>query len=68
MTELSAGGIAKEINASNVDQFLAEVRPTTPAQHVRHDLAVELLGDFRCGCRVDAGVCARRGCCALRGC
>lgn len=47
LLELSAGGIAKEINAADVDRFLAEVRPTTPAQKVRYDLAVELLDDIR---------------------
>lgn len=47
LLELAAGGIAKEINASDVDRFLAEVTPTTPAEQVRHDLAVELLEDIR---------------------
>jgi len=47
LLELTAGGIAKEINASDVDRFLAEVTPTTPAEQVRYDLAVELLEDIR---------------------
>jgi transposase len=47
LLELAAGGIAKEINASDVDRFLAEVTPTTPAEQVRYDLAVELLADIR---------------------
>jgi transposase len=51
LLELSAGGIAKEINASDVDRFLAALAPTTPAQQVRYDLAVELLDDIR---RLDA--------------
>ncbi len=51
LLELAAGGISKEINASDVDQFLAEVTPTTPAAQVRYDLAVELLDDVR---RLDA--------------
>ena len=51
LLELAAGGISKEINASDVDQFLAEVTPTTPAAQVRYDLAVELLDDIR---RLDA--------------
>jgi transposase len=51
LLELSAGGIAKEINASDVDRFLAALTPTTPAQQVRYDLAVELLDDIR---RLDA--------------
>lgn len=44
---LEAGGIAKEINASDVDAFLTAVIPATPAEQVRYDLAVELLEDIR---------------------
>ena len=51
LIELTAGGISKEINASDVDRFLAEVNPTTPVEQVRYDLAVELLDDIR---RLDA--------------
>ena len=51
LLELDAGGIAKEINASDVDAFLAALTPTTPAAQVRFDLAVELLDDIR---RLDA--------------
>jgi transposase len=51
LAELAAGGIAKEINASDVDRFLAAVTPTTPAEAVRYDLAAELLEDIR---RLDA--------------
>jgi transposase len=47
LLELEAGGIAKEINASDVDRFLAAVTPATPAEQVRFDLAVELLDDIR---------------------
>lgn len=47
LLELAAGGIAKEINASDVDRFLAAVVPATPAELVRYDLAVELLADIR---------------------
>ena len=47
LVELAAGGIAKEINASDVDRFLAEVTPTTPSEQTRFDLAVELLDDIR---------------------
>lgn len=47
LMELDAGGIAKEINASDVDRFLAEVHPATSAEQVRFDLAVELLADIR---------------------
>lgn len=48
---LQAGGIAKEINASDVDRFLKEVTPASPAEQIRFDLAVELLADIR---RLDA--------------
>ena len=41
------GGIAKEINASDVDRFLEAVSPTTPVEQVRYELAVELLDDIR---------------------
>lgn len=47
---LAPGGIAKEINASDVDRFLAVVTPNSPAEQVRFDLAAELLVDIR---RVD---------------
>ena len=51
LVQLAPGGIAKELNASDVDRFLAQVTPTTPAEQVRYDLAVELLDDIR---RLDA--------------
>jgi transposase len=47
LLELDPGGISKEINASDVDRFLAEVDPVTKAEQVRFDLAVELLDDIR---------------------
>lgn len=47
LLELDPGGISKEINASDVVRFLAEVVPTTPAEQLRYDLAVELLEDIR---------------------
>ena len=47
LLELDPGGIAKEINASDVDRFLDEVIPATPAEHLRYELAVELLADIR---------------------
>jgi transposase len=47
LLELDAGGITKEINASDVDRFLAGVSPGTPVEQVRFDLAVELLADIR---------------------
>ncbi len=47
LLEIDPGGIAKEINASDVERFLAEVHPASPAAQVRYDLAVELLTDIR---------------------
>jgi transposase len=49
--ELAPGGIAKEMNASDADALLAKVRPVTPTQRVRCDVAAELLDDIR---RLDA--------------
>ena len=51
LVELAPGGIAKEINASDVDAFLAELAPASPIEQIRFDLAVELLDDIR---RLDA--------------
>jgi transposase len=51
LSELAGGGIAKEINASDVDRFLAALAPATPVEQARYDLAVELLEDIR---RLDA--------------
>lgn len=51
LLELDAGGIAKEINASDVDGFLTALSPSTPAEQVRCELAVDLLDDIR---RLDA--------------
>lgn len=45
--ELAPGGIAKEINASDVDRLLEFVTPSTPVEQVRYDLVVELLDDIR---------------------
>lgn len=47
LAELAGGGIAKEINASDVDRFLEAITPGTPVEQVRYDLAVELLDDIR---------------------
>ena len=47
LVELAPGGIAKEINASDVDAFLARLSPATPVEQLRYELAVELLGDIR---------------------
>jgi transposase len=43
-----AGGIAaKEINASDVDGFLARLSPASPVEQIRYDLVVELLDEIR---------------------
>ena len=47
LVELAPGGIAKEINASDVDGFLARLSPVTPVEQIRYQLAVELLDDIR---------------------
>lgn len=47
LVELAPGGIAKEINASDVDAFLAQITPATPVEQLRYDLAGELLDDIR---------------------
>jgi transposase len=47
LAELAGGGIAKEINASDVDRFLAALTPATPVEQTRCHLAVELLDDIR---------------------
>ena len=44
---LAAGGIAKELNASDADSLLCAFEPSTPAEHTRHQLALELLEDVR---------------------
>lgn len=51
LLELAPGGIAKEINASDVVAFLDNVTPSSPSEQVRYELAVELLDDIR---RLDA--------------
>ena len=51
LVEMAPGGIAKEINASDVDAFLAQLTPASPVEQTRFDLAVELLDDIR---RLDA--------------
>jgi transposase len=47
VAELSPGGIAKEINASDVDGFLDRFEPDTEVERVRVDLVAELLDDIR---------------------
>jgi transposase len=45
--ELRPGGIGQELYASQAQQLLDEVRPATPAEHARAQLACELLDDIR---------------------
>jgi transposase len=51
LAELAPGGIAKELNASDAEGLLAGLRPATPVEQARHELALELLDDVR---RLDA--------------
>lgn len=51
LAELAPGGMAKEMYVSDADVFMAKLRPETPAQQMRFDLALELLDDVR---RLDA--------------
>ena len=51
LAALAPGGIAKELHASDADQLLARVRPVTPVEQARHELALERLDDVR---RLDA--------------
>lgn len=53
LAALEPGGIAKEINASDVERLLAKVVPTTPGSQMRFDLALEMLEDVR---RLDAAL------------
>jgi transposase len=57
LIEMRPGGIAKEINASDVHAFLAAVSPASPVGQTRYDLAVELLDDIE---RLDAQMKASR--------
>jgi transposase len=51
LLELAPGGIAKEIYVSDVERLLEKVRPQTPTEQVRYELAGELLDEVR---RLDA--------------
>jgi transposase len=51
LMELAAGGIAKELNASDAVRLLERIEPASPVEHARHDLASELLADVQ---RLDA--------------
>jgi transposase len=47
IVSLAPGGIAKELNASDADSLLDAFEPASPAEHVRHQLALEVLDDVR---------------------
>ena len=47
LAELAPGGIAKELYVSDAERLIAKITPETPAEHVRYDLALELLDDVR---------------------
>jgi transposase len=47
IASLSPGGIAKELNASDADSLLGAFEAASPAEHVRHQVALELLDDVR---------------------
>jgi len=47
LMELSPGGIAKELNASDAVTLLERVQPATPVEGARHALAAELLADVQ---------------------
>ena len=45
LADLQAGGIAKEMNASDAIALLSSFEPSTPVGHIRFELATELLAD-----------------------
>ena len=47
LMELAAGGIAKELNASDAVRLLERIEPASPVEQARHDLAAELLADVQ---------------------
>jgi len=47
IAQLEAGGIAKELYASQADGLLDVFEPSSPAESMRHQLALELLEDIR---------------------
>ena len=56
---LAPGGMSKELNASDAEAFLDQVEPVSPVEHVRLELAREMLANVR---RLDAQLkdCHRR--------
>jgi transposase len=51
IASLAAGGMAKELNASEYDGLLGAFEPSSATEAIRHQLALELLEDVR---RLDA--------------
>jgi transposase len=47
LADLSPGGIAKELYASDADRLLESFEPATSIEHMRYELALELLDDVR---------------------
>jgi len=47
LADLSPGGIAKELYASDADRLLESFEPATPIEHLRYELALELVDDVR---------------------
>ena len=47
LMELAAGGISKELNASDAVRLLERIEPVSPVEQARHDLATELLADVQ---------------------
>jgi transposase len=47
LMELTPGGIAKELNASDAVALLDRIAPTTPAEAARRDQAIELVTDVQ---------------------
>ena len=45
LAELSPGGIAKELYVSDANRLLGSFEPATPIEHMRHQLALELVDD-----------------------
>jgi transposase len=47
LADLSPGGIAKELYVSDADRLLESFEPATPIEHLRYELALELVDDVR---------------------
>jgi transposase len=47
LADLSPGGMAKELYVSDADRLLESFEPATPIEHLRYELALELVDDVR---------------------